>query len=107
MQAYFVGWPNNTWSVLVTRNTMTMEELTRIGSDIDATADPGLATIWKVKFELGDFYCDMPSHQKPSGAPAMPFMHSGHLECVQLRPPYGALVSEMDATNSRRIADES
>lgn len=78
METYLVGWPDRTWSVLVTYAEAT---LTNLLWDIDATADPDIASIFRI---VGEGYVDLPSQEPGHG----PIVHWEDLEPVQLRPPW-------------------
>ena len=83
MQVYLVGWPDHSWSTLVTRRRYTLEELLEVGGPIDATDNPHAASIFQVRLKDGEFYADLPFPGSPH------CIHSGALTVLQLRTPHG------------------
>lgn len=87
MAVYMVAWPDHSWSVLVCEGTRTVEELCALGGPLDATADPACASIFRVKKEGGEFYCDFYADGSKPGQ-GSPLVHWGDLVPVRLVEPY-------------------
>lgn len=82
MATYVIGWPDRSWSVYVTARSVPLE---KIWDAIDASADPGIASVFRVKKEGGfDCYLEIPHGDEPS----IPLQHWGDLEPMQLKHPY-------------------
>lgn len=79
MPTYLVQWPNNSWSVLVTKRKMSVNELTSNDSPLDIIDCPRMACIYEVQLEDGEFLCDLPEHEKPCDPLAFPVSHAGTL----------------------------
>lgn len=91
MAVYMVAWPDKTWSMLVCQSKRTVEELCEFLGPLDATGDPDVASIFLVKREDGEFYCEL-----PSGTEDFPCIHWGDLVPVRLVPPYDAIHSRVE-----------
>lgn len=96
MYVYLVAWPNNTYSVYATSIKPDWKKLLEFGNTIDMAGDPGSATIFQIRMESGEFFCCLPEHQNYEDPPKLPLTHIGRLEVVQLKPPFGKLLSDRD-----------
>lgn len=86
MATYLIGWPDRSWSVYVTATSVTLEQ---IWDAIDASADPGIASVFRMKKDGGvDCYVEIPQGL------AIPLQHWGDLEPMQLKSPYDTLWQE-------------
>jgi hypothetical protein len=92
METYLIGWPDKTWSVLCSEAILDVSD---IWDDVDATADPGLASVFRVRdapfyVDLPMPYADVPQH----ASYGFPCVHWGSLEPVVLKAPWDKLWEE-------------
>lgn len=101
MATYLIGWPDRSWSVYVTATSVTLEQ---IWDAIDASDDPGIASVFRVKKDGGvDCYVEIPQ----GSAAAIPMQHWGDLEPLQLKPPYEELWREYQSFPRRCTEEDS
>lgn len=87
MATFLIAWPNKSWSVYVAAADTTLED---VWDAIDASADPSLASIFRVRKEGWDFYADLPEDRDGS----LPLTHWGNLVPMQLKAPYDTAWAE-------------
>lgn len=87
MAVYLIAWPDHSWSVLVCEGTRTVEELCEIRGPLDFTGDPACASIFQVRKERSEFYCEFDADCR-TPRNAFPLIHSGDLIPVRLAEPY-------------------
>jgi len=87
MAVYMIAWPDRSWSVLVCEGMRTVEELCALGGPLDATGDPACASIFQVRKEGSEFYCEFFADCGKPGQ-GFPVIHWGDLVPVRLVEPY-------------------
>lgn len=87
MAVYMIAWPDRSWSVLVCDGTRTVEELCELCGPLDATGDPACASIFRVKKEGPEFYCEFYADGTKPGQ-GFPDIHWGDLVPMRLVEPY-------------------